>query len=401
MTPLFIGTAALISAVALLLLLRPLLWHSTRQAATRQVLNAAIYRDQMQELERDRASGSLSDLDHEQARSELQRRLLEDSQVSETAPTATRMSWQGMVLLALVLPTAAIVTYVVVGHPRAQTTAAAPQHDLDATQIEQMLQTLAARLEKNPGDMQGWAMLARSYKAMQRFDEAERAFARMGETLYKDPTLLAELADVLAVKSNNLEGKPMQLITKALQLDPNHMMSLSLAGTAAYNRNDFRAALEYWEHLYKLLPPESPDAQGLAQTLAEVRSKAGVKAPPAGKPAAATASVSGQVALANPLKDQVKADDVLFIYARPVSGSRMPLAVQRGRAGDLPLNFRLDDSMALSPDARLSTAGEVKIEARISKSGTANAAPGDLVGESAPVKVGASGVRILIGTVTK
>jgi len=277
MTPLFLGIAALISLLSLILLLRPLLARTGAQrSASRQALNAAIYGDQLAELERDRASGSLADGDFEQARNELQRRLLEDAQTADVVPQSRRPAWQILLLLVVALPTAALVTYVWLGHPRAQQ--ATVVHDESAVQVEQMVAALAARLEKNPDDLKGWGMLARSYKVMRRFDDAERAFGRLGDALYADPTLLAEYADLLAVRANgSLEGKPLQLVQKALQLDPNHMMSLSLAGTAAYNRADYPAALNYWEHLYSLLPPDSEDAQSLTATLAEIRAKAGLK----------------------------------------------------------------------------------------------------------------------------
>ena len=401
MTPLFLGIAALISLLSLALLLRPLLLRrSTTQVASRQALNAAIYGDQLAELERDRVSGNLADSDFEQARSELQRRLLEDAQTVDAAVSQpTRPAWQVLLLLAVALPTAALVTYVWLGHPRAQQSSAVA-HDESVAQVEQMVAALAARLEQNPGDLKGWAMLARTYKVMQRFDDAERAFARLGDTLYQDPTLLAEYADLMAVRADgNLEGKPRQMVEKALQLDPNHMMALSLAGTAAYNRNDYAAALGYWNHLYTLLPPESEDAQSLAATLNEIRAKAGVKGTvPTAQPKAAASgkSVSGEVSLSPQLKAKVQADDTLFIFARPAGGARMPLAVLRARAADLPLKFTLDDKLALTPQTAISTVSEVRVEALISKSGTANAGPGDLTGQSPPVKVGATGVRLVI-----
>jgi len=399
MTPLFLGIAALISLLSLALLLRPLLRRGGAQRSTsRLALNAAIYGDQLAELERDRASGSLAAGDFEQARTELQRRLLEDAQTVDVAPLPTRPAWQALLLLAVALPTAALVTYVWLGHPRAQE--AALGHDESDAQVEQMVAALAARLEKNPEDIKGWGMLARSYKAMRRFDDAERAFGRLGAALYTDPTLLAEYADLLAVRADgSLEGKPLQLVQKALQLDPNHMMSLSLAGTAAYNRADYPAALNYWEHLYSLLPPDSEDARSLTATLAEIRAKAGVDAAaqtPAAKRAGSGKTVAGEVRLSPQLKDRVHGEEVLFVYARAASGARMPLAVLRARAADLPLKFRLDDTLAISPEAKISGADQVQIEARISKSGSANPGSGDLFGESKSVKVGASGLLLVI-----
>lgn len=395
MTPLFLAIAGLLSLVALALLLRPFFLASgARRAVSRSALNAAIYADQLAELERDRASGSLADVDFEQAKNELQRRLLEDAQTADAAPTPGRPVWQALVLIAVALPAAALVTYVELGNPRGQQAGGASEEG--TAEVEKMVAGLAARLEKNPEDIKGWSMLARSYKVMRRFDEAERAFARLGDALYADPTLLAEYADLLAVKANgNIEGRPLELVHRALKLDPDHLMSLSLAGTAAYNRADYPAALRYWERLRGLLPPDSEDARSLAATMDEIRGKAGL-APAAATPAPTGKSVAGEVRLSPRFKDKIRGDELLFIYARPATGARMPLAVLRARAADLPLKFTLDDSLALSPEAKISGAGSVQIEARISRSGSANPGPDDLFAAAKSAKVGASGLLLVI-----
>jgi len=216
--------------------------------------------------------------------------------------------------------------------------------------------------------------------------------------LYSDPVLLAEYADLLAVRANGqLEGKPLELVQKALKLDPNNNMSLALAGTAAYERRDYAEATRYWDRLYKLLPPESEDAKALAATLAEIREKnGGPPVAPAGKQAVSGKTVSGRAVLAASLAAKVQPGDTVFVYARAIDGPRIPLAVLRAHAQDLPLSFTLDDALAINPEMKLSGASQVKIEARISKSGNATPQQGDLVGESAPVKVGAQGVSILI-----
>lgn len=397
----FLGISTALFLVALALLLHPLLRRAApASTASRQALNTAIYRDQLSELERDRASGSLAAADFDQAQAELQRRLLQDAAVADVAPSPSRPAWRSAIALGLALPLAAAALYVWLGKPAAMQQEQAG-HQVTAEQIDQMVAALAARLEKSPDDMQGWAMLARSYKAMRRFDEAERAFARLGDTLYGDPVLLAEYADLLAVKANGkLEGKPLELVQKALKLDPDNTMSLALAGTAAYERRDYPEAIRYWDRLHKLLPPESEDAKALAATLAEIREKSGVKpataAPPGKQAASSGKTVSGRAVLAQSLAAKVQPTDTVFVFARAIDGPRIPLAVLRARAGDLPLAFTLDDSMAINPEMKISGAGQVKIEARISKSGNATPQKGDLVGESAPVKLGAKGVNILI-----
>ncbi|OIQ99066.1 cytochrome c-type biogenesis protein CcmH precursor [mine drainage metagenome] len=391
----FLSAAALLVLLVLGLLLRPLLRRAAPSAtASRLALNTAIYRDQIAELERDRAAGSLSEADYDQSRAELQRRLLADASDVDTPPPPSAPAWRAALVLALALPIAAAALYAWLGTPAALLPQATTGHEVTQAQIEQMVATLAARLEKHPEDVKGWVMLARSYKALGRVDDAARAFSRIGDAMNKDPELLAEYADLLATRANgNLDGKPMELVSKALALDPNNTMALALAGTAAYRRQDFPAAVSYWEKLQKLLPPESEDAKSIAEAITEARQKSGGK--PESKAVSGT-TVSGRVTLAPALADKVQPGDTLFVFARAVGGPPMPLAVLRTRAGDLPLSFTLDDSLALNPQLKLSGAKEVKVEARISKSGNATPQRGDLIGASAVVKPGAKGVDIVI-----
>jgi len=392
----FLSAAALLVLLVLGLLLRPLLRRAAPStAASRLALNTAIYRDQIAELERDRAAGSLSETDYDQSRAELQRRLLADAGDIDAPPPPSGPAWRAALVLGLALPIAAAALYAWLGTPAALVPQSTVGHEVTQAQIEQMVATLAARLEKHPEDVKGWVMLARSYKALGRVDDAARAFARIGDAMNKDPELLAEYADLLATRADgNLDGKPMELVNKALALDPNNTMALALAGTAAYRRQDFPGAVSYWEKLQKLLPPESEDAKSIAEAIVEARNKAGAK--PESR-AVSGKEVSGRVTLAPALAAKVQPGDTLFIFARAVGGSRMPLAVLRARAGDLPLAFTLDDSLAINPQLKLSGASEVKIEARISKSGNATPQKGDLIGESAIVKTGAKGVNIVIG----
>ena len=243
---------------------------------------------------------------------------------------------------------------------------------------------------------------------MGRLPQAEAAYNKLGDVLYQDATLLAEYGDVLATRAmGNFDGKPMEIVNKALKLDPENPMAISLAATAAYNRNDFAQAVTHWEHLIKLVPGDSDDAKWLMEAVTKTRAQmAGPGAPPPAARAteqkatavAATAglAITGRLTLAPALAAQVQPTDTVFIFARAPQGSRMPLAVQRVRVADLPLDFKLDDSMAMSPEFKISGAGEVRIEARISKNGSATPAPGDLIGVGPVVKPGASKVAVQI-----
>jgi cytochrome c-type biogenesis protein CcmH len=287
---LFLIAVVLLLGGTLLMLLRP--WQSKRDPheTTAREINTRIYRDQLAELERDRNAGTLSADDHARARDELQRRLLEDTSGAEpAAPAAAMQMPRTALLLTIALPLAAIGLYGWLGTPAAvlppavvpQTAEAANPHETanpheggnpTTAQIEAMVARLAERLQKNPDDAKGWAMLAHSYRVLGRHAEAVKAYERLGkEQLNSDPSLLAGYADTLAtLAGGNIEGQPLQLVTAALKLDPDHAMSLSLAATAAYRRGDFPEAARHWQRLLKQLPPDSPDAQFLMKTLAEI-----------------------------------------------------------------------------------------------------------------------------------
>jgi cytochrome c-type biogenesis protein CcmH len=412
----FMLAAAVLVAATLLLLLRP--WRRAPQAelASTGEINAGVYRDQIQELDRDLAAGTITAPDHAQARAELQRRLLDDTAADTRAATPfgmRRTAWA----LAVVMPLATAGLYAWLGSPAALApfaTQAPTQQD-----VEKMVTDLAARLEKNPGDTKGWVVLARSYRAMGRLPQAEAAYGRLGDALYQDATLLAEYGDVLATRAmGNFDGKPMEIVEKALKLDPENPMAISLAATAAYNRNDFATAVTHWEHLLKLVPPDSDDAKWLTEAVAKTRAqmagpgaatqtasadKKPAQAAPAtpATPAAGSGNtaITGRLTLAPALAAQVQPGDTVFVFARNPQGSRMPLAVLRAKASDLPLDFKLDDSMAMSPEFKLSSAAEVRIEARISKTGSATPGPGDLIGAGPVVKPGAKQVALQIDQV--
>lgn len=396
MTGFLIGAVVALGAT-LLLLLRPFLWQFARGGATasHRQLNAAIYRDQLAELERDRAAGTLGEEDYRQAHDELQRRVLEEGRGEDASP-ALKAPKKTLIALALLLPIASIGLYLTLGHPEGANPVA--QKRLTAQDIDRMVQTLADRMAKDPGNAEGWSMLARSYKAMGRLDEAEKAFEHIMSLDPKDAQTYADYADVLATKSNGkFEGKPRQLIDKALALDPDNGEALWLAGTADYAAGRYKQALVPWSRLQKLLPPESDDARQIAAAMADARAKGGIASPVG---AANTAkAVRGRVELAPAVRERAAPDDVVMVVAREAGGPRMPLAVLRLRVADLPRDFSLDDSLAMTPERPISGVAAVEVEARISKSGQATPQPGDLFSATRKTKVGASGVKLLIDQV--
>ena len=417
--------AALLLLGALLMLL-PSLWKPRWPTGAVQAseVNLAIYRDQIGEAEKDLQAGLLPPEQLGQVREDIQRRVLEDTTGSHgttaTAP-ARRTAWA----LALLLPLASVLTYFSLGDPQAigavappPRSAASPQegnHSVSAEQIEGMVANLAQRLKSQPDDAEGWMMLGRSYTALGRYPDAVIAFRRAVALVPGDATLLSDFADVLGMaQGKRLAGEPARMVQKALDIDPKHVKALALAGSVAFEARDYPAARGYWERLIAVVPADSDIARSVRgsmdQALQLEGGPGGAQAPAGGSTAAAAsapatpsapagAAVAGEVRLAPALAAQVAPGDTLFVFARAVQGPRMPLAIFKQPVGAWPRTFKLDDSMAMAPELRLSGFGQVTVSARISRSGDAMPRSGDLVGEAAPVAPGTSGLAIVIDRV--
>jgi cytochrome c-type biogenesis protein CcmH len=143
----------------------------------------------------------------------------------------------------------------------------APEH------IE-MIKSLQERLEQNPNDGKGWAMLGRSYAVLGRYNESAAAYEKATKLIQNDAALLVDYADVLAMaNARNLEGKPLELIQSALKINPNNAKALLLMGKAAYQAGDYTHAVGYWEKLLQLLPPDSPLAKQVSDNVAKARAQ--------------------------------------------------------------------------------------------------------------------------------
>jgi len=401
----FLIAAGLMVAVALAWLLPVLLRGlATAGSESHATANLAVLRDQLAELERDVARGTLSPALYQQSRDDLDRRVLEEMAETPSAATGGGRARGTAVAIALLVPLCAGLLYWQLGSPGAINSALSHAEKFTPAQVEEMVSKLAARLEQNPDDGNGWALLARSYMVMQRYDDAAKAYERATSSIKDSADLYADYADALAMtQGRRIEGKPLKLVEEALRVDPNHWKALAMAGSAAFDRKDYKTAVGYWENLLKRVGPESEFAKSVASNIAEARELGGIKGPVAtvvkkAEPKAATggAVVRGTVSLSPTVSAKLEPTDTVFVFARPAEGSRMPLALVRKQVKDLPFTFTLDDSMAMSPQAKLSNYSEVVVGARISKSGGAMPQSGDVEGYSAKIRTGGEPVKILI-----
>jgi len=385
-----IGAAA--AAAVLAWVLRPLLSRRHVQAPSRAAANVAVYRDQLRELDADLAAGTLAREDYERARAEIEARALQDAGQPESEPARApgrRAAWA----LGAAMPLAALALYFLVGSPSAIDHEA--ERHASAAQVEAMVESLAARLRENPDDVNGWKLLGRSYGVMGRYEAAADAYAKAALRAPRDAQLLADFADVLAMaRGQSLQGEPEKLALRALEIEPGNLKALALAGSAAFERKDYAGAAAHWERMLAHVEPGSEDARSIQQNVAEARS---LEKP---KPAASL-GVRGTVSLSPKLKEKAAPEDAVFVFARAAEGPPIPLAVARVRVRDLPYRFVLDDSMAMTPAMKLSAFPKVVVAARVSKSGTATAQPGDLQGASAPVANDDSAVTVVIDSLVR
>lgn len=418
----FLIAAALTIGVTLLLVL-PLLRPPSQTDAGEQDNRLSVYRQQLAELEQDHATGTITSEQYRQSRQELERRVLEET-AGGAAPAHSGRRYPSGRTAALVLivaiPLASFLLYWMLGsplalvHPGAQVkeTEGAPSYDHQSSAgLDALTDRLKQRLEQNPGDGAGWALLARAYVELGRHGDAVTAFEKARALLPDDAQLLVDYADALAMaQGRKLEGKPEAMVARALSLDPRNVKGHMLAGTIAYDRKDFRTALTHWEQAQKALPSETePELiRELASNINEVRGLLGLAAAqtPSGGPAqagrppvAASSSgpaITGTITIAPGLAGKGAPTDTLFVFARAVEGPPMPVAIVRATKQDLPFTFRLDDSNSPMPARKLSEAGSVVIVARLSKSGEAMPKSGDLQGMSRPVKPGTQGLTLAI-----
>ena len=419
MNLLFLIICAALLLVALPFVVLPL-WRNTgnHNDVLRDAANLEILRDQSSELEADLRNGLLTQDAFEQGKRELQARLLDEVNMTEAPVSAPRNPAKILaLLLAVLLPVASVLLYAKIGNIKAMQ----PQeHNAAADgfgviRSEAGLQELEKKLEQQPENPDGWWLLARSYNEMQRFSDAVRAFQQLVKLVPNEAQIWASYADAYAMTNNrSLLGEPTKLLDKAMELDGNNTLALALSGSAAMERGDYVAAITHWTKLVNLMPPGSPMLQDITQGIQQAREFLGKqkggkeklaqlsldKEPI--KPAADPAStITGKVSISPALAGKVAQTDTLFIFARPAQGQKMPIAVLRKQVKDLPLQFTLDDSMALQPQMKLSGFDRVVVTVRVSKSGDAKAQPGDLQGSSDAVKPGTSGLSILIDSVVQ
>ena len=401
----FVLIALLLSLLTTLAVVLPLL----RRPAEATLIgggdaNLQILRDQLAELDTDLKNGVLSPEQYESARTELERRVLEESQTDGTDSLHSRAGrhWLAPVVTTVLLPVVAVALYWQLGSTEGLDVDAYVKQqagEITPEKVAEMTTRLEQHLEQNPDDAEGWAMLGRANKALQNYEASARAWARAVALQPGDANVLTDYAEALGLAAQgDLSGEPADMLARALRVNPNQTKALALSGSAAFATEDYKAAIEHWQKLLELSAEDPELAEALRTGIAEAQSRleqgAGVDSAAVAAPA--SVALEGTVNLSAQLSQAVAPDDTVFLFARSAQGGGMPLAAQRVKVSDLPYRFRLDDSMAVMPGRKLSDADQFVVGARVSKSGVATRSSGDLEGFSSTVESGASGIRIVI-----
>ena len=315
-----------------------------------------------------------------------------------------------MALFALFVIPLSFLFYNKLGNPKAvdyvaPTQAQAAQNNTQQGQAPQMsmeeaIKQLEARLEQNPDDVDGQMLYARSLVSMKKYPQAVIAYRKSNELAPNESVILTELAEAIALANNNRSflGEPEQLLSKAVELEPNNQKALWLLGMTYYEHKDFAKTNELWSKLYGMMSDEGAKKQ-LVQQLNDIREKLGKKRITSDSQPQVVANDKTNLTIKINLDEKLKTNlkgkrALLYIYTKEPTGMPMPIAVARQPLEQIvkgfPIEISMNDGNSLQPNRKLSDFDQIKIGARISFTGNAMPQAGDLQSEELTVDLPSS-----------
>jgi cytochrome c-type biogenesis protein CcmH len=374
---------ALLIAIALCFLLIPLWMKPKMVSSDDSEINIELAQKKLRSLEADLENNVITSTQYDALKNELMLNLQRDLKQAEASVLDEKKGRWLAIPLGVFVPLLALAIYSVKGDLRAfddVATQTQMKEKPSAADINAMVEKLAQKMKDNPSDSEGWIMLARSYKVMKRYPEAVEALRKARELKGDEPEILLQLADVIAMKNGgSLLGEPTELVATALELDANNEMGLWLYGLANAEDGKFNEAITYWQKLQTHYQPQDADYLEVQKMIDQARDALGQ--PVETKAVVNHKGIHLAVSLDKKFKTIANPEDVVFIYAQPADGGKMPLAVVKKQVKDLPLEITLDDSMAMMPAMTISSVENVQVSARISHSGNAIAQSGEPIGK--------------------
>lgn len=363
--------------LALALIVPPLLRKTPLPDDDHRQRNIKIARQRLAELRQQLQDGVLDQVQFDEQYAELQLMLNDDLQASEAGKAPERQGRWIIPILLVLLPMLSLLLYVSLGDINALSKVELQQTQVKAAEnMAAMMDKLRQRLQQQPDDVEGWVMLGRSYGFLQQYQNAADAFARADKLKPDDVEIMLQYANNLAMaRGGSMKGEPEQLIARVIEKAPDNANALWLAGMAMAEAGDFAKAKQYWQKLLQLLPPDAEGLSQVQQMLAAVDQELEKQ-----RSAGPAIEIKVKVTIDPALKANLQSQDAVFIYAQAVNGPKMPLAIVRKQGSDLPTEVVLNDQMAMQGGSRLGEQQQLRIVARVSKSGLAMTQPGDLLG---------------------
>ena len=405
--------AAVLLFLGLVFAITPLIRTKRKANASRIEINKLIYQSKVEDLQSDLDKNLLDQDEHEQALQDLQKTLLQDAEDLDEREVSTGGNFSLIVVLALVLPVASLLIYKQVSTKKSDDEIAALKSASSQVQtMQSSILSLENKLKENPENIDGWRMLGQSYFVIQQYENSKNAYAKAADLLNQaDPEVLVLLAEASAFSNNQLFNEyEVSLLTKALAINPKHERGLWYAGYAAYTNDKYSQASQHWEELLALVPENRPDVKdSLLKYLNDARGKAGMPVLETSNEVAKQDSGDGRsikvsVQLSEKINELAESGDTLFVYARAVTGPKMPLSLAKMTVSKLPVTVTLSKEMAMMPSMDIDTFEKVEVLARISKSGQAISQPGDLISSGVVVDFSQSNnadVKLEINTVVQ
>lgn len=426
MTNTFWITTAVLVGLALLFILYPLVFGRPERRINADIRNQNLlaYRTRLTELEEEYQQGNIDEENFRMLRDELAGSMLDDVG-EEQAPKEVRAedlrmdhrrrsTWAVVVLAVLLLPAGVVLLYQEWGAlskvEQYQTIQQLQQSEGEerVARMEQLISQLRERLEERPDNPEGWAMLARSLMRMERYPEAARAYEQLAEVVEASNDQAVAWGLSAQAWFFDSQGELTDEVTNAMdqarERNPNEVNTLGLLGIHAFEQENYEEAIRHWEKIIEVAP-DHPQIASIRGGVEQAYQRLGREVPDTAEAQTSAAGeavsdrgVNVRVELDEAFAGEVSPDTTLFVYARTPNSRTAPLAVARLTAGQLPVSLRLDDSMAMAPQFRISGADEVVLAARISPSGAARPQPGDYQGirnEPVPVVSGESDPVVL------
>jgi len=395
----FGGLVVILILVTLAFLIIPVIKKpKTDQQINREQQNIEIAREKKAQLKEQFGQQQLTEAEYEAGLKDLENSLAIDLErqqaLEDNRESGTWVVW----LFALIVPAFSVYLYLQLGEYRvienpalaqsrtpSQSQAQSPHTGGETPSMTELIDKLKVHLRENPDDARGWFMLGRTMMTLQKFPDAVTAFERSYDLNQNEPNVILALADSLAMTNNgDMSGQPEELVLKALQISPNEVTGLWLAGLAAEQAQRYRDAFDYWIRLLPLLD-DDPGSAAEVKTLLVALKEKNPELPEldfSTAQAKTSTGLSVVVSLAPQFKEQVNPSDLVFIYAKASSGPPMPLAAKRLKVSDLPVQVSLSDDDAMMPQMKMSGFDQIVVGARVSKSGNPIAQAGDLFSES-------------------